>query len=245
MNIPDERCQVVFVKYPEKGQVKVRLSQDIGKLAAVELYKNFILDLLEILNNLAIPLWICFYPNDAQEKLSHWLGTQYHYIPQNGHNLGERMKNAFIQAFSSGFKKVILIGSDIPDLPKDFINEAFLSLSTHDAVIGPAFDGGYYLIGFRHDKFIPEAFEGLTWSTDTVLEKTITIFKQKDLTIHLLPKWSDIDTVLNLKDLVLRHQNTTFQHSKTISYLLKHETIKVKLEHRHRTTPFGKSVKSH
>jgi rSAM/selenodomain-associated transferase 1 len=225
MNITDERCQILFVKYPEKGQVKMRLAKDIGAPAAVELYRNFILDLTATLNALQIPLWICFYPNDSKEKFSHLLGTQYFFVPQKGKNLGERMKNAFKQALTSGFKRVILIGSDIPDLPKDFINEAFLSLTTHDAVIGPASDGGYYLIGFRYDKFIPEVFNGITWSTNAVLEETRAIFKQKKMNIHLLPKWSDIDSVTDLKDLVLRHQYTKFRDSKTISYLLKHETI--------------------
>jgi rSAM/selenodomain-associated transferase 1 len=138
MDHADERCIILFVKYPEKGKVKKRLSEEIGTDAAVALYQNFVLDLLASVKGLSIPLRVCFYPPDDSERFSLWLGTQYHFIPQKGEDLGERMKNAFSRAFEHGFRKVILIGSDIPDLPMDIIDEAFLSLDPSDIVIGPA-----------------------------------------------------------------------------------------------------------
>jgi len=143
----DDGCILFFVKYPEKGRVKRRLSADLDEAITVELYKNFILDLLSTLEKFGVEFRICFYPHNSQEKFMEWLGTQYSYIPQIGKDLGQRMKNSFIQTFAEGFHRVIIIGSDSPDLPGALIKKGFLSLKTHHAVVGPSFDGGYYLIG--------------------------------------------------------------------------------------------------
>jgi rSAM/selenodomain-associated transferase 1 len=225
MNHADKRCILLFVKYPEKGMVKKRLSEEIGADAAVALYKNFVLDLLASVKGLSIPLWICFYPEDHSEKFSLWLGAQYRFIPQKGKDLGERMKNAFSHAFYHGFRKVILIGSDIPDLPNDFIDSAFLSLATSDAVIGPSHDGGYYLIGFGSDLFVPEIFEGITWGSNTVLQETLEILRLKGKKVHSLPEWGDVDTLSDLRDLQKRNQNTFFSHSGTMAYISAHKHI--------------------
>ena len=225
MNHADKRCILLFVKYPEKGMVKKRLSEEIGADASVALYKNFVLDLLASVKGLSIPLWICFYPEDHSEKFSLWLGAQYRFIPQKGKDLGERMKNAFSHAFYHGFRKVILIGSDIPDLPNDFIDSAFLSLATSDAVIGPSHDGGYYLIGFGSDLFVPEIFEGITWGSNTVLQETLEILRLKGKKVHSLPEWGDVDTLSDLRDLQKRNQNTFFSHSGTMAYISAHKHI--------------------
>jgi len=225
MNHADERCIILFVKYPEKGKVKKRLSEEIGADAAVALYQNFVLDLLASVKGLSIPLWVCFYPPDDSEKFSLWLGAQYRFIPQKGKDLGERMKNAFSHAFYHGFRKVILIGSDIPDLPNDFIDSAFLSLATSDAVIGPSHDGGYYLIGFGSDLFVPEIFEGITWGSNTVLQETLEILRLKGKKVHSLPEWGDVDTLSDLRDLQKRNQNTFFSHSGTMAYISAHKHI--------------------
>jgi len=209
------------MKYPEAGQVKTRLSREIGEIITVELYRNFVLDMLSTVEKLGVDLWMCFYPNNSQEKLMKWLSKQHCYIPQKGEDLGQRMKNGFIQAFARGYRRVIIIGSDIPDLPGAFINDAFSSLNTNDVVIGPAFDGGYYLIGFRHDAFLPEAFEGINWSTDTVFRETTNILKKAERKMYLLPEWSDIDTLVDVKNLVVRNQDTDFRYSKTILYISK------------------------
>jgi len=207
------------MKYPEQGQVKTRLAKELGEVVTVELYKNFILDLLSMLEKIGIHLWLCFYPKNSQGKLKRWLGNRYYYMPQIGEDLGQRMKNSFIQAFERDYSQVIVIGSDIPDLPSDFIKEAFWYLKTNDVVIGPASDGGYYLIGFKNDTFLLEVFEGIRWSTDTVFEETMNILKKLQRKIHILPEWSDVDTLADLKSLVMQNQDTEFRNSKTISYL--------------------------
>lgn len=229
MNKSNEKLILFFMKYPEKGlpsseakgQVKTRLAKELGEIATFELYKNFVLDLLSMLETLEIHLWICFYPVSSQEKLVEWLGEQYCYVSQKGDNLGQNMKNSFIHAFASGYRRVIVIGSDSPDLPGEFINEAFRSLKTNDIVIGPALDGGYYLIGFRYDTFLPEVFEGINWSTDTVFGETMNILAEAGCKIHILPEWSDVDTLVDLKNLFMRNQDTAFRYSKTISYIHK------------------------
>ena len=197
----DDRCLLFFMKSPEKGKVKSRLAAVIGDEPAQKLYKEFATQMLSTLQKGDFPFHVCFYPKDALKALKDWLGDQHHYIPQKGKDLGERMRNGFIEAFELGFKRVVLIGSDIPDLPLELIEEAFTSLREKDAVIGPAFDGGYYLIGFRGRTFSPKVFDGMAWGTESVFEDTMKVLKQLNQRIHTLPFRRDIDTLEDLKHL--------------------------------------------
>ena len=172
----------------------------IGDEAAVRLYKRFLLEMLSTLNKGTFLFYLCVYPVDALEGLRTWLGQDYLYMPQQGGHLGERMKNAFIEALAMNFKRVVLIGSDIPNLPLEFIEEAFISLEKKDVVIGPSVDGGYYLIGFRDKKFYPRAFKGIPWSTERVFEETMKVFEHAGLTVHTLKTLRDIDTIQDLRN---------------------------------------------
>jgi len=196
----DDRCLLFFIKNPQKGQVKKRLAAAIGDEMAVRLYKRFLLEMLSTLNKGTFLFYLCVYPVDALESLKAWLGEDYLYMPQQGENLGERMKNAFTEALAMNFKRVVLIGSDIPSLPLEFIEEAFMSLEKKDVVIGPSADGGYYLVGFRDRKFSPRAFKGIPWSTERVFEETMKIFEHEGLTVHTLKMLRDIDTVQDLRN---------------------------------------------
>ncbi|MGB7575748.1 MAG: TIGR04282 family arsenosugar biosynthesis glycosyltransferase, partial [Thermodesulfobacteriota bacterium] len=195
----DDRCLLFFIKNPEKGKVKTRLASAIGDKKAVKLYKRFLLEMLFTLNRGTFLFYLCYSPESPLSDLKDWLGDQYLYMPQSGENLGERMKNGFAEAISMNFRRVVLIGSDIPDLPLAFIEEAFTSLREKDVVIGPSFDGGYYLIGFKDKTFSARAFEGIHWSTESVFEKTIKVLKQEGLTVHTLRPLRDIDTVEDLR----------------------------------------------
>ncbi len=212
-------CILFFVKYPEKGKVKTRISAQIGESPAVSLYRNFILDLLTTLNKIEVPLYICYYPRNSKRKFFDWLGTEYNYMLQKGRNLGEKMKNAFFQVFKNDYDKVIVMGSDSPDLTREIIIQALSSLETNDVVIGPSFDGGYYLLGFRKNTFYPYVFKGIKWSTNSVFENTINILNKKGYKIKILNKWQDIDIVDDLKILIDRNRKTEFKNSKTIKYL--------------------------
>jgi len=196
----DDRCLLFFIKNPQKGRVKTRLAAVLGDEMAVGLYRRFLLDMLSMLNKGTFIFYLCVYPVDALEDIKTWLGQEYLYMPQQGGHLGERMKNAFKEALAMSFKRVVLIGSDIPSLPLEFIEEAFISLEKKDVVIGPSVDGGYYLIGFRNDKFSPRAFKGIPWSTERVFGETMKVLEDEGLTVHTLKTLRDIDTVQDLKN---------------------------------------------
>ena len=157
--------------------------------------------MLSTLKEGTFPLYICFFPKNTQKPIKNWLGREHRYIPQNGKDLGERMRNGFINGFAMGYRRVVLIGSDIPDLPMKYIEEAFKSLKEMDAVIGPAFDGGYYLIGFNQSTFSPQVFEGMAWGTENVFDETMKKLKRFRRAVHTLPYQRDIDTVEDLRNL--------------------------------------------
>jgi rSAM/selenodomain-associated transferase 1 len=174
----------------------------MGDDRALKLYRNFILNILSTLNYGTFLFYLCFYPVEAQEDLRKWLGEDYLYMPQRGENLGERMENGFTEAFAMNFKRVVLIGSDIPDLSLEFIEEAFHCLQEKDAVIGPSLDGGYYLIGFKDNTFSSRVFKGIPWSTERVFEQTMKILEREGLTVHSLKPMRDIDTIEDLRSFI-------------------------------------------
>jgi rSAM/selenodomain-associated transferase 1 len=212
-----------FVKYPEPGEVKTRLARTIGPDKAAEVYGHFVLDLLAKLESTQLPFKVCFYPAQKRDLMMGWLGDGYAYSLQKGFDLGERMATAFLDAFAGGHRRVILMGSDFPDLPQSFLEESLGALNTHDAVIGPAMDGGYYLIGFRRQTFLQRAFEGMDWGTDGVFRQTLSILKDHRKRVYVLPVWKDIDTIEDLRQLIERSEGTGFASSTTMSFLSKLE----------------------
>ena len=220
MNSDKDSCILFFAKWPVEGRVKTRLAAEIGDKQAVELYKLFIKDLTCLLESLDIHFKFCFDPSGAKHSFEEWLGKQYCYTPQIGINLGKRLEKAFFDAFEENFSKVVAIGSDSPDLPADFLKESFVGLDSHDAVIGPCCDGGYYLIGFSKNSFLPEVFDNISWSSDSVFEQTVCILKRHRRNVCLLPLWHDVDTPADLQSLVLRTRNTVFEKSRTYIYLM-------------------------
>lgn len=215
------QCILLFVKSPADVKVKSRLAATVGDETARALYAHFVLDMTGTLKAAPYPFRICYHPPGAGDAVSSWLGNGFISLPQQGKDLGKRMENAFHQVFSEGFSSAIIIGSDIPDLPDNILNEALGSLKTSDAVIGPAVDGGYYLIGFRKHTFLPEVFRGRTWSTNTVLPETMELFKRSAYRVHLLPEWRDVDTIEDLRALLLRNTQTDFRTSGTMTYLIR------------------------
>lgn len=223
MNKDSKKCVLFFVKYPVPGRVKTRLAEQIGHDVAADLYRNFVTDTLATLKNLDANLRIVFDPPDSKEQFQQWLGKEYSYLPQDGLDLGQRMKNAFLQAFSQGFNSVIVIGSDSPDLPVEYLERAYPALDNNDVVIGPSSDGGYYLIGFTKKSFLPEAFERISWSSNKVFDQTVNILKQHKQNLYLLPQWHDIDTIADLKSFQQRNKNSVFSKSATMSCLIEHK----------------------
>jgi rSAM/selenodomain-associated transferase 1 len=217
-----ETCILLFVKYPEKGNVKLRLSKNMDEDIVVELYRCFVQDTLTTVQTSKYPFFIFFHPPDSQRKFEKWLGPTFLFLPQKGKNLGERMKNSFTDVFTKGYRKAILMGSDSPDLPQKYLTQAVDILKTKDVVLGPTVDGGYYLIGFNSTTFLSNVFEEIPWSTPHVFQETITKIQQATHSVGLLPVWSDIDTISDLKNLIKRTQNTSFITSNTMTYIHQH-----------------------
>ena len=210
---------IVFLKVPQKTSVKTRLAKSLGQEAATNLYIHFVTDILETLKRSRHTFIICYYPPDAQPEAADWLGHAQTLLPQRGDNLGLRMSNAFVTLFSKGFQKVLLMGTDFPDLPTEIIDTAFHSLTANDAVIGPSVDGGYYLIGFRTATFLPAVFDDMPWATEDVFTKTMKVFSKKGLKVHVLPQWRDIDTYEDLEFFIKTYTKSQPTASNTVAYL--------------------------
>jgi uncharacterized protein len=217
-NGDETSCIIIFVKFPEPGKVKTRLSPPLTPEQAAELYRCMVLDHLDTLDSLDIPTRIFFTPADSRERCKEWLGADLTYLPQEGGDLGERMANAFTTIFEKGYDRVVLVGSDIPQLTTMVFIEAFEALESHDAVIGPTMDGGYYLIGFREETFLPEVFEGISWSSENVFDETTHILSNNVQTAHLLSPLNDIDTIQDLNELSEHSANSPFLRSQTLKH---------------------------
>jgi uncharacterized protein len=215
-------CIIIFIKAPHPGQVKTRLAKSIGDRQATQLYRCFTEDVLNIVESLALDSLIFFTPVEDEAFLKTWLGDR-HYIPQQGTHLGDRMAAAFRHSFSLGYQRVLILGSDSPDLPRAFLVEALEALQ-QQAVIGPSEDGGYYTLGFTPSTFCPAVFGPLPWSTPQVYPQTLAIFKQYSCSIHILPVWTDIDTLDDLHQFYNRYQSrSTFNRS--LTYLQEHADV--------------------
>jgi uncharacterized protein len=211
---------MVFVRNPEPGKVKTRLARTYGDPFAAELYGYFVEDLLEALERDSYRLEIMFTPAGKEREIRQRFGGRFSYFPQAGEGLGERMEMAFRSCFAKGFATAVLIGSDCPDLTAEVVEQAFQALEDgHDALLGPAFDGGYYLIGFRSATFDPAVFREMPWGESTVFDKTLNRLQAPGYRISLAPAWHDIDTEEDLTALQARHANTPFRHSRTMAFL--------------------------
>jgi rSAM/selenodomain-associated transferase 1 len=214
------RCLAVFVRDPEPGKVKTRLAKAYGNPFAAELYGYFVDDLLEALAPGNYHLELFFTPAEREMEIRRRFGVRFRCTPQEDEGLGDRMENAFRSCFAKGFTATLLIGSDFPDLTAEVIEQAFQNLENgHDAVVGPACDGGYYLIGFRSATFDPAVFNGMPWGENTVFEKTLNRLYARGYRVHLAPAWHDIDTENDLANLKARHGNTAFSRSRTMAFL--------------------------
>ena len=188
---------MVFVRNPVLGKVKTRMAKKIGDKTALQIYKMLLLYTEKVVYKMRECDKAVFY-SDVIEKDDMWHDTHYQKYVQEGNGLGERMKNAFAVAFSKGYKNVIIIGSDCVEVTESIFEDAFIKLNSADVVIGPAKDGGYYLLGMK--LLHKELFENIPWSTENVLLDTMNACKKLNLKYHLLPSLSDVDTVENMRD---------------------------------------------
>ncbi|MDR4506094.1 MAG: TIGR04282 family arsenosugar biosynthesis glycosyltransferase [Candidatus Scalindua sp.] len=189
----------MFAREPVSGKVKTRLSPHISSEKAADLYKAFIVDIVNNLKKLkGQDLTIAYAPvsGDADAVFHELVGESIPLFPQKGDTLGERLKNAFQDSFCKEIKRIVIIGADSPTLPISYIKQAFHALRDTPVVIGPAYDGGYYLIGLSG--FTGEIFDGIEWGSPQVFSQTIERIKELNQQLHLLPPWYDIDTPSDL-----------------------------------------------
>lgn len=188
-----ENLIIIFARNPKLGKVKTRLAKTIGDFAALETYKILMKHTANVVEKSNAEK-IVFY----SEYIDHndvWAKIKCKKVKQSEGDLGEKMQTAFEYAFELGYKKIVIIGSDVYSLKTEHIDSAFTQLETHDVVIGPAHDGGYYLLGLNF--IIPELFEQKKWGTSSVLENTLADLNE--LNVTLLEPLNDIDTYEDLK----------------------------------------------
>ncbi|MFZ5572266.1 MAG: TIGR04282 family arsenosugar biosynthesis glycosyltransferase [Thermodesulfobacteriota bacterium] len=202
-------CLLLFLKAPEAGKVKTRLAREMTPELAAELYRCFVEDIAASVVACEETIRIFFHPPESGDFIREWLGHVGECRAQGPGSLGMKMARAFTDTFGEGYTRVLLMGTDIPDLPIYIIREGFAALATQDAVIGPTFDGGYYLIGLKPETYDPDLFAGIPWSTDTVLTETLSRFRRKGRSVHQLPRWRDIDTRDDLKQLIAGLEKTS------------------------------------
>ena len=182
---------MVFIKDSSKYPVKTRLKTSIGKNKSIWVYNQILKKTVLVLKNIKSDIAV-FHYNSIISKNPFKNFSKWNKI-QIGKNLGEKISNAFNWGFEKGYKKIIIIGSDLWDLNEEIINKGFLELNKNKVVIGPSIDGGYYLLGLN--KKMPKIFEGIKWGTQSVLAETLKLLEHEP---YILPELNDIDTFEDL-----------------------------------------------
>ncbi len=206
---------VIMAKMPSPNKVKTRLCPPLQPETAAHLYYSFLLDKIEQVRSMEGAHHFLAYTPAAEEDF--FIGIMppgFNLILQVGGDLGERLANTSNSLFEKGYEKVVILDSDTPNLPPDYIREGLRRLEDADVVLGPCMDGGYYLIGMRGR--IPELFAGIPWSTRDVIKLTEKKARSVGKTVSHLGRWYDVDTVEDLKrlkkelDLLSQDQNESF-----------------------------------
>jgi len=192
------RAVIIFAKAPEKGKVKTRLARAMDEDLAVSIYRKLVEKTLEtVLQTPFLPI-VCFSPAEKEQMMKDWLGRDLSYMVQTGSDLGGRMAACFQAAFEKEMSQVVVIGSDIPGIQPNHLADTFSLFKEHDAVIGPACDGGYWLIGFNRKSFSPHVFADIPWSTEDVLDRTMGKCAELNLAVGFSAKLRDLDTADDL-----------------------------------------------
>jgi uncharacterized protein len=196
LNLPASSKQrlIIFTRYPEPGKTKTRLIPALGTVGAANLQREMtehtIFQVQELQKAIAISVEVRFAGGNLQ-LMQDWLGSDLVYQSQGEGDLGSRMARSLFDAFQSGAEKVIIIGTDCPGVNVQVLATAFEKLHTSDLVLGPAIDGGYYLIGLRQP--IPELFVNIEWGTAQVFHKTVEIAQKLHVSYVNLSPLGDVD----------------------------------------------------
>ncbi|ELR69760.1 Glycosyltransferase [Fulvivirga imtechensis AK7] len=186
---------IIFVKNPELGRVKTRLARSLGDDVALAIYLRLLTHTQEVIEDLAFDKAV--YYSKFVDSEDNWENKRYEKYLQKGADLGDKMFHAISESLAKGYESVCLIGTDIYELTADVIKDGFIKLETHDVVIGPAKDGGYYLIGMK--KAYPEIFDLHQWGISNVFSETVKRIENKGLTYAQTKLLNDIDEPEDLK----------------------------------------------
>lgn len=187
---------MVFVRAPDAGRVKTRLAAALGAEGALRVYRRLAEHTVREARAVDAELRIHFTPAGREHEVRAWLGHGPRYLAQAEGDLGARIEAAFRAAFQDGAERAVIVGSDLPELSAALLRRAFDALDEHPAVLGPARDGGYYLLGMR--MMIPGVFDGIPWSTDAVLARTLERMRAAGVEPALLPTLADVDEAKDL-----------------------------------------------
>jgi len=182
-----QNCLIIFTRKPELGKVKTRLAKGVGDEFALKIYEYLLEHTAKITSQVNAHKQVWYTNEIVKDDI--WDDKIFKKHVQIEGDLGEKMRFVFEEAFKSGFVNVLIIGSDLLDIGQDMINDAFEYLNQREVVVGPAKDGGYYLLGMNH--FIPEVFEDINWSTSQVFQQTLDRISKK--TVAILDEKNDID----------------------------------------------------
>ena len=199
MKTTDLTALIIFVRNPIYGKVKTRLAKDIGDENALKVYHLLLGHTLSITQPLKCSKFV--YYADEINNQDIWDNQDYLKRLQKGNDLGERMYHAMKDSFDEGFSKVLIVGSDCFQLKTEILEEAILMLDQNTAILGPAIDGGYYLLGLS--SFIPDLFFNKEWSSEKVAKQTMNDFERLEISYDLLEKLNDIDDASDLEDYFL------------------------------------------
>jgi rSAM/selenodomain-associated transferase 1 len=190
MSEDNRRVLGLFAKWPRAGAVKTRLGGDPDWAAAVD--RAFLLDTLQRLATVAARRVVVFTPSEAEGDFAGLVHGRFQLEPQAAGDLGQRLAGFFRGQLAAGATAVVAVGVDSPTLPVEHVERAFTELERVDAVLGPALDGGYYLMGCGPR--LPPMFDGIPWSTADVLAETVARLADPTWQLALLPPWYDVDT---------------------------------------------------
>ncbi|MEK6234011.1 MAG: TIGR04282 family arsenosugar biosynthesis glycosyltransferase [Planctomycetales bacterium] len=190
----------IFAKYWTPGAVKTRLAKVVGPLAASRIHLAFVECVIERLGRVADERILAFAPADRKREFAELAGERFDVAPQRGDDLGQRMEWFFQAAFADGAESVVLIGSDSPTLPVGYVEQAFDALQNTPVVLGPATDGGYYLVGARGKT--PPIFSDMPWSEESLWDRTMDRLREHNTPCAVLPSWPDVDEYEDLSRLM-------------------------------------------
>jgi len=199
------KCLIIFTRYPEPGKTKTRMIPELGVEGAADLQRRMTDCLVS-----KVKTWIeqrslaveIRFEGGSQKLMREWLGPSFSYRHQGRGDIGRRMQRAIADGFQDGYTSIVIIGSDIPDISSAIIHQAFEELQKNNLVLGPAGDGGYYLIGMQktdENQVYPELFEAINWGTNQVLSQTLAAANQLGIGYALLDTLKDVDRPEDLK----------------------------------------------